>query len=451
MKILAIPLGWLMKGCYMLVKNYGVALLLFTIVTRLITLPIQIKQQKSTARMNLIQPELEKLKKKYGKNQDKLNEEMMKLYSENQINPMASCLPMVITLVLLWALIPVVYGPLTYISSADKDVVSKDNALVKNLYTVSVAVDGNDTDIAAIIDGLEAKEGEEQTEELVKTLFDDEENYKNLNKMKLTDDEKKTVASKFIDYEGLDKFLTNENYFSKNMMASSYGPELLLFNFQTKEDGKYFSLLDTDVQNAISDFDYTFFGMELSKMPTTKDSSVIIPVLSFLLQVGSMIISQIFMRKNNPETKMNMSMMLPLFLMPIFSLYIGFRFPCAMGIYWIYSSAFAVLQVIFLNIVYSPAKLKVIAEKEAEKAKAKRKNKGPSFMERAIEIRNEQGPNMPDKNSVKKRVYADDDDGEGEVSDVKLSKAQMKEQNRQKLNEARKRYAEKYGDEYTED
>ena len=144
MRLIATPLGWIMKACYHLVKNYGMALLLFTIITRIITLPLQIKQQKSTARMNMIQPELEKLKTKYGKNQEKLNEETMKLYSEYQINPMASCLPMVISLVILWALIPVVYGPLTYVSDADENKVSHDNTMVKNLYVISNEVDTSD-------------------------------------------------------------------------------------------------------------------------------------------------------------------------------------------------------------------------------------------------------------------------------------------------------------------
>ena len=58
MNILATPLGWIMKGCYALVNNYGIALLIFTIITRLVVLPFSIKQQKGTARMAMIQPEL---------------------------------------------------------------------------------------------------------------------------------------------------------------------------------------------------------------------------------------------------------------------------------------------------------------------------------------------------------------------------------------------------------
>jgi YidC/Oxa1 family membrane protein insertase len=233
-------------------------------------------------------------------------------------------------------------------------------------------------------------------------------------------------------------------------MNSSYGPEVLLFNFK-KENGKYMDVLSSEVKSAVEDFDYTFLGMELGKIPTKKDATVMIPIASFILQLLTTIISQIFQKKNNPDMKMQGSMMMMLFLMPLFSLWIGFKFPCALGIYWIYSSMFAVFQVIFLNIVYSPAKLKVIAEKEAEKAKAKRKKKGPSLMERAIEVRNEQGPEKPSLSDAKKASGDDDDDDDSdEDEDVKLSKAQIKEKNRQKLNEARKRYAEKYGDDYTE-
>lgn len=78
-------------------------------------------------------------------------------------------------------------------------------------------------------------------------------------------------------------------------------------------------------------------------------------------------ISQIFAKKNNPAMKLNGSMLMMLILMPVFSLWIGFKFPCALGIYWIYSSLFAVFQVIFLNLVYSPAKLEKIAAKETER------------------------------------------------------------------------------------
>ena len=446
MGIIAKPFGWLMKGCYMLVKNYGLALLIFTLITRIITLPVYIKQQKNTARMNMLQPEIEKLKKKYGKNQDKLNEEMMKVYTEANYNPMSSCLPMFIPLIIIYAMIPVVYGPLTYISNADKAQIKSDSAYLQNAYAISTEVDKDKNSIETMLEGTAADERAVRLEK----LLTDEEKYPDSAKLlgKLTDEEKQRIINSFADFEGLDKFITNGDNFTQNLMRSSYGPEVLLFNFHSKAEGKYLGVLSSSVQDAIKDFDYTMLGLELGKIPTKSDNTKFIPYASFIIQIISMVISQIFAKKNNPAMKMSMAMLIPLFLMPLFSLWIGFKFPCALGIYWIYSSAFALVQTVFLNLIYTPARVQALVDKDIKKQKEKRKKKGPSFMERALEIRDEQ---MAAANgqapAAKKRVYADDDDD----SDVKLTKAQQKELNRKKLNEARKRYAEKYGDEYTEE
>lgn len=93
-ELIGYPLGWIMWAVYALVKNYGVAILIFTFIVRLILFPLSVKQQKSTAAMAAFQPKLDKLKKQYANNPNKLQEEQMKLYAEENINPMASCLPM---------------------------------------------------------------------------------------------------------------------------------------------------------------------------------------------------------------------------------------------------------------------------------------------------------------------------------------------------------------------
>ena len=79
--VIAIPLGWIMKACYLLVKNYGIALILFTIIIRLLLLPLNIKQQKSSARMAKLQPELKKLQKKYANNKEKYQEDWRGFYA----------------------------------------------------------------------------------------------------------------------------------------------------------------------------------------------------------------------------------------------------------------------------------------------------------------------------------------------------------------------------------
>lgn len=452
--ILAMPFGWLMKGCYLLVKNYGIALLIFTIITRLITLPLNIKQQRSTARMAQIQPELEKIKQKYGKNQEKLNEETMKLYAKYNVNPMASCLPALIPIILLYAMIPVVYKPLTYITNADKNNISEDSALIKNVYSISTVIDGDGKTVEQLLEGITGEEEKvKKLEETVNGIINSQDDkYKMASKTlsAISEDGRKKALMALAENEGLDTFISDPANFTANIMQNHYGPEVLFFNFNTKGDGKYLSLLHEDVQKEVKEFNYTAFGLDLGKIPSTQDATVMIPILSAVLQLITTIISQIFQKKHNPSMKMQGSMLIMFMAFPLLSLWIGFKFPCALGIYWIYSSLFAVAQVFFLNLVYTPDKIKELAEKDAEKAKQRKK--GPSMLERALEVRNEQQGGKKIDLSKKNDDDDDDDDNDSDDDgDKKLTKAQQKESNRQKLNEARRRYAEKYGDEYHED
>ena len=76
--------------------NFAIAILVFTVVIRLITYPLTIQQQKSARAMQDLQPQLEALKKKYAKDKEKLNQETMKLYKEAGINPLGGCLPLLL-------------------------------------------------------------------------------------------------------------------------------------------------------------------------------------------------------------------------------------------------------------------------------------------------------------------------------------------------------------------
>ena len=68
MRILGIPLGWILHFCYSLVQNYGLALVMFTVLARLILLPLSIKQQKGMVKMAMFRPKMEEIQKKYAKN-----------------------------------------------------------------------------------------------------------------------------------------------------------------------------------------------------------------------------------------------------------------------------------------------------------------------------------------------------------------------------------------------
>ena len=110
--IIGTPLGWVMWLCYTVVRNYGVALILFTLITRLLMFPLSVKQQKSSVKMAAFGPKMRARQTKYANNKEKLSEEMTKLYQEEGYNPMSSCLPLLIQLPILYGLIDVIYNPL---------------------------------------------------------------------------------------------------------------------------------------------------------------------------------------------------------------------------------------------------------------------------------------------------------------------------------------------------
>src|SRR5579872_2095827 len=98
-------LGSALAAFYQLAPNYGVAIILLTIATRVVLLPLTIKQTRSMQEMQRIQPELKKLQAKYkGGDKAKLNEEMMKLYKEHHVNPLGGCLPLLLQLPIFLAL-----------------------------------------------------------------------------------------------------------------------------------------------------------------------------------------------------------------------------------------------------------------------------------------------------------------------------------------------------------
>ena len=85
------------------VNSYGISILIVTLIIRFITLPFMLKQMKSMRAMQKLQPELNALKVKYKDNQQKLNEETMKLFQKNNVNPIAGCLPLIIQMPVLIA------------------------------------------------------------------------------------------------------------------------------------------------------------------------------------------------------------------------------------------------------------------------------------------------------------------------------------------------------------
>jgi YidC/Oxa1 family membrane protein insertase len=96
--VLAKPMFWLMKQFYDLTRNYGIAIILLTIVVRIILFYPSLKSAMSMEEMKKIQPQIMALREKHKKDPSKMNTEMMKLYKEHKVNPVGGCLPMVLQL-----------------------------------------------------------------------------------------------------------------------------------------------------------------------------------------------------------------------------------------------------------------------------------------------------------------------------------------------------------------
>lgn len=118
------PLGWIMDLIYQVVNSYGWAIVLFTVLVRLAMLPFTIKQQKSSARMQAYQPMINEINKKYANDKQKQQEEMLRLQEEYGFSPMAGCLPMLLTMLVLFGVIDVVYKPLQHILRVPADAIN---------------------------------------------------------------------------------------------------------------------------------------------------------------------------------------------------------------------------------------------------------------------------------------------------------------------------------------
>ncbi len=113
---IAKPLGQFLYWIYntVAIGNYGLAIIIFTIIVRAAMIPLTLKQYKSSAEMQKVQPLIKEIQRKYSNDKQKLNEETMKLYQEHKINPAGGCLPLLIQMPILLSLWQVITKPLKY-------------------------------------------------------------------------------------------------------------------------------------------------------------------------------------------------------------------------------------------------------------------------------------------------------------------------------------------------
>lgn len=120
MDIITIPLGALMRLCYNITSNYGVAIILFTLLTKIILFPLSLWTQKNSVKLIKLQPAINRAKINFFGNKEKISDAQFELYKSEKYNPFLGLVPTFVQLFLLVCLIRIIYAPLTHILSLDK-------------------------------------------------------------------------------------------------------------------------------------------------------------------------------------------------------------------------------------------------------------------------------------------------------------------------------------------
>ncbi len=348
MKIILIPFAWLLRTLYQVTGNYGVALILFSLITKVILLPFNAKSKKSMMKTSRLGPKLKELEKKYGDDKLKYQQEVSNLYKKENVSPTGGCLWSLLPLILLMALYYVIRQPMTYLMGLTSDQITQ----ISDLLTGTMGVDLSTTNKAY--------------QEIVLA----QHVYQNIDAIK-------TVVSDIAD-------------------------------------------------RAI---DFSFLGVNLAQIPSWRwilggsytlagFGLWIIPILSALSNFLSMQISQ----KLNGSVATNdkgekdadaaaaaaQSMKTMMWIMPLFSLWIGFSMPASMCIYWIAQAVFSTLFDGLLTIHYKKvydAEDEIKREKAAEEAAIEAEKEARRAERRAANPDGVANPNTS-RRKVKKQIKA---------------------------------------------
>lgn len=117
--------GYILNFLYQFVNNYGLAIILFSVILKLVMLPISIKQQKTMKKSAKIQEKMKVIQDKYKNNPEKLNQETLELYKREKMSPFSGCLSAIAQIVILFAVFYLVRSPLTYMKKVEPELIEQ--------------------------------------------------------------------------------------------------------------------------------------------------------------------------------------------------------------------------------------------------------------------------------------------------------------------------------------
>ena len=295
--LITIPFGWLLAVLYDFTSNYGVALIIFAIVVKVIMIPLSAKSKKNTMKMSRLQPRLTEIQRKYADDQTKMNEEMQALYKSENVSMGGGCLWSFVPLLILFPLYAVVRQPIQYMLSESVEVAAKIVEIIKenapNAFSANAYYDQM---VAAPL----IRDFAQQIKEALPNISAD------------------TLLG------------VNFDFFGINLAAQP------VWKFWTDAWA----------------WDWPHIGAAL--IPVLSAGSQYVSMMVSQRMNNSVITNEKGLQDKEAaeQSQANQSMKMMMYTMPLMSLFIGFSFPAAMSLYWLIQGVVAMIIDIILTNRY---------------------------------------------------------------------------------------------------
>lgn len=285
-QIILSPFVWLLTFFYNFFGSYGIALILFAVVVKLILFPFALKGKRSMIQMNMLQGKMQKLQKQYGRDRERYNLEVQKLYEREKVNPMGGCLWSFLPLLILIPLYAIIRQPIKYMMGIND---------VEILNQIAQVVDWNSI---AVSNGWIKEAGEAFSNVGYNQLY-------------------------------LSSLITPENLEAVKAAVGEVGSRIFAVNFD------FLGLVDLARIPTLK-FWTVAGGFALFLLPVVSAGSSL--VFSFISMKTNAVNQQAAQAGNNASMK---SMMI---ISPLISLWIGFSMPAALCLYWIAQNLLSMVQ-----------------------------------------------------------------------------------------------------------
>ena len=324
--------GYILNFIYNLVGNYGLAIIIFSILVKLLMIPISIKQQKTMKKSSKMQEKMKEIQKKYKDNPEKLNAATMELYKSENMSPFSGCLSAIVQIVLLFSVFFLVKSPLTYMKKVDVNIIDKYTKIMKQ----------ND---------LTTNSGYPEIE-LIRELG----NIRKLRESENSEKVEENAKNKSVENTSEENNVNNENIEEATNTEKTENNEEKIALSEIKDEE--LDLLDVNMN---------FIGLNLAQVPTkTSDwKAYIIPIVYVIVSIISLKITTTMNTQKSesssenkeekkegeeeefdPMAQMNKNMN---FMFPILYLAVALVAPLGLALYWLMNSLLMIVERLALN------------------------------------------------------------------------------------------------------